>query len=146
MLKKAVQQGPSNSLYHSLGERPGCPLLRASNEHSFIVRVLRAKRAPGRSPPPAGGHFQHPARSLLDLMTKLLLRSPQAETNYTGRSRRLAIKPVAVGRVPLFEQAAEKSISAQQRFDGLHVWNKKRPLPQDAQQGRPASPQRTITL
>jgi hypothetical protein len=30
-------------------ERPGCPLLRASDEHSFIVRVLRARRAPGRS-------------------------------------------------------------------------------------------------
>jgi hypothetical protein len=27
----------------------GCPLLRASDEHSFIVRVLRARRAPGRS-------------------------------------------------------------------------------------------------
>ena len=27
----------------------GCPLLRASNEHSFTVRVLRARRAPGRS-------------------------------------------------------------------------------------------------
>ena len=30
----------------------GCPLLRASDEHSFIVRVLRARRAPGRSSPP----------------------------------------------------------------------------------------------
>ena len=27
----------------------GCPLLRASNEHCFTVRVLRARRAPGRS-------------------------------------------------------------------------------------------------
>ena len=27
----------------------GCPLLRASNEHSFTVRVLRARKAPGRS-------------------------------------------------------------------------------------------------
>jgi len=26
-----------------------CPLLRASNEHRFTVRVLRARRAPGRS-------------------------------------------------------------------------------------------------
>src|SRR4029077_18252645 len=30
---------------------PGCPLLRASDEHSFIVRVLRARRARGRSFP-----------------------------------------------------------------------------------------------
>jgi hypothetical protein len=29
-----------------------CPLLRASNEHIPIVRVLRARRAPGRSLPP----------------------------------------------------------------------------------------------
>ena len=27
----------------------GCPRLRASDEHRFIVRVLRARRAPGRS-------------------------------------------------------------------------------------------------
>ena len=31
------------------GSGQGCPQLRASNEHSFIVRVLRAMRAPGRS-------------------------------------------------------------------------------------------------
>ena len=31
------------------GSGRGCPLLRASNEHSFTVRVLRARRAPGRS-------------------------------------------------------------------------------------------------
>jgi hypothetical protein len=30
------------------GSGPGCPLLRASNEHILIVRVLRARRAPGR--------------------------------------------------------------------------------------------------
>ena len=30
-------------------EWPGCPLLRASDEYCFIVRVLRARRAPGRS-------------------------------------------------------------------------------------------------
>jgi len=28
--------------------------------------------------------------------------------NYTGANQRFAIKPVAVGRVPLFEQAEEK--------------------------------------
>src|ERR1051325_2261000 len=33
----------------SLGEWPGCPL-RASNEHFLNVRVLRARRAPDRSP------------------------------------------------------------------------------------------------
>ena len=33
------------------GEQPDCPSLRASDEHRFIVRVLRARRAPGRSLP-----------------------------------------------------------------------------------------------
>jgi hypothetical protein len=33
----------------SKGSGQGCPLLRASNEHILIVRVLRARRAPGRS-------------------------------------------------------------------------------------------------
>ena len=33
------------------GSGQGCPLLRASNEHRFTVRVLRARRAPGRSLP-----------------------------------------------------------------------------------------------
>jgi len=33
------------------GSGQGCPLLRASNEHSFTVRALRARRAPGRSLP-----------------------------------------------------------------------------------------------
>src|SRR4026207_2593144 len=31
------------------GSGRGCPLLRASNEHSFTVRVLRTRRAPGHS-------------------------------------------------------------------------------------------------
>ena len=31
------------------GSGRGCPLLRALNEHILIVRVLRARRAPGRS-------------------------------------------------------------------------------------------------
>ena len=35
----------------SEGEWPGCPSLRASNEHSFTVHVLQARRAPGRSLP-----------------------------------------------------------------------------------------------
>ena len=46
------QQSPSNFLYTSLrGSGRGCPLLRASNEHRFTVRVLRARRAPGYSLP-----------------------------------------------------------------------------------------------
>ncbi len=53
-----INQSPSrivlrpNSFYLSLGERPGCPSLRASNEALLRARVLRARRAPGRSPPP----------------------------------------------------------------------------------------------
>ena len=31
-----------------MGSGQGCPLLRASDEHRFIVRILRARRAPGR--------------------------------------------------------------------------------------------------
>jgi len=44
---------PSSALFQTSTKRSGqgCPLLRASNEHSFIVRVLRARRAPGRSLP-----------------------------------------------------------------------------------------------
>jgi len=49
-----VERGPSYSLYLPLEEWPVFPLLRALNEHCFIVRVLRARRAPGRS-------FPHPA-------------------------------------------------------------------------------------
>ena len=44
-------RGPSNSLNLDLGSGQGCPLLRASNEHIPLVRVLRARRAPGRSFP-----------------------------------------------------------------------------------------------
>ena len=32
------------------GEQPDCPLLRASDEHRFIVRVLRAQRMVGLLP------------------------------------------------------------------------------------------------
>ena len=38
-----------------------------------------------------------------------------------------------------------KTISARQNFDGLHVWAKWRTLPQDAQKGCPARPQRVKT-
>ncbi len=62
MLKKTVQQGPPNFLYLFLEERARPPLLRASNGHILIVRVLRVKRAPGRSSLHAGGFFKNPER------------------------------------------------------------------------------------
>jgi len=40
---------PSTPYTSLKGSGRGCPLLRASNEHRFTVRVLRARRAPGRS-------------------------------------------------------------------------------------------------
>jgi hypothetical protein len=65
----------------------GCPLLHASNEHRFIVRVLRARRAPGHSLPillrpriaraqgthraiplPAGGLCQHSVHARLTII------------------------------------------------------------------------------
>jgi len=48
---RASNKGRSDSLYFLGGSGRGCPLLRASNEHILIVRVLRARRAPGRSLP-----------------------------------------------------------------------------------------------
>lgn len=52
MLKTAVQQGLTENflIFHiSLkGSGRGYPLLRVVNEHSYIVRVLRTRRAPGR--------------------------------------------------------------------------------------------------
>jgi len=54
------------------GSGPGCPLLRASNEHRFTVRVLRAKRAPGRSRPillsPRVARAQGTHRAILPLL------------------------------------------------------------------------------
>ncbi len=38
-----------NSFRFSKEEWPGCPLLRAWDEHILIVRVLRARRATGHS-------------------------------------------------------------------------------------------------
>ena len=56
MFRKTVQQARSENLptphTSHKGSGQGCPLLRASNEHILIVRVLRARRAPGRSPLP----------------------------------------------------------------------------------------------
>jgi hypothetical protein len=40
-----------------------------------------------------------------------------------------------------FQAGCGKTISAQQRFDGLHVWDNRRTRSQDAQKGRPARPQ-----
>ncbi len=56
MFKKTVQQARSENFstphtYHK-GSGRGCPLLRASSDHCFIVEALRARRAPGRSPLP----------------------------------------------------------------------------------------------
>jgi hypothetical protein len=58
MLKKFVQQGPSNSLYLSLGERLRLP---------FTARIERAQFHRARSASkegtwPTGGLFQHPAK------------------------------------------------------------------------------------
>jgi len=77
-------EGPQISPLRAQGEQPDCPSLRASDEHSSIVRVLRARRTvwllpllissetarcagTGDSPShpsPAGGLFQQPARTL----------------------------------------------------------------------------------
>jgi hypothetical protein len=48
-LRARVQQGVLRLLIFLGGSGRGYPLLRASNEHILIVRVLRARRAPGRS-------------------------------------------------------------------------------------------------
>ena len=48
---RRVNKGCSDLHRLFQGSGQGCPLLRASDEHSFIVRVLRARRAPGRSLP-----------------------------------------------------------------------------------------------
>ncbi len=55
----AVQQGRSENSRHEeslpisyaslRGSDRGCPRLRGSNEHIPLVRVLRARRAPGHS-------------------------------------------------------------------------------------------------
>src|SRR5437870_9099084 len=80
--RRAISPGEGLPIFPTSppGERPDCPSLRASDEHSFIVRVLRARRmvwllpscssetarcastgdSPGH-PSPAGGLFQHPA-------------------------------------------------------------------------------------
>ena len=66
------------SFYLPLRSGQGCPQLRASDEHSFIVRVLRARRAPGRSllpllDLPEVGCFQ---RLIRDHLVKRQLHTP----------------------------------------------------------------------
>jgi hypothetical protein len=70
-----VERGPYDSLYIPVEEWPGCPLLRASSDHCFIVGALRARRAPGRFLPHPSPlerctsieDHQAPSRSLLGL-------------------------------------------------------------------------------
>src|ERR1043165_2378778 len=50
-LTARIERPPFSPLYHGRGSGRGCPSLRAWNEHSFTVRVLRARRAPGYSLP-----------------------------------------------------------------------------------------------
>ena len=57
-----VQRAPSLSLpipvaVNSKGLWVGCPIVRASDEHCFIVRVLRAQGLPPAAPPSYTGHF-----------------------------------------------------------------------------------------
>ena len=49
--RRAISPGEGLPIFFTSlqGSGQGCPLLRASNEHRFIVRVLRARRAPGCS-------------------------------------------------------------------------------------------------
>jgi hypothetical protein len=85
--RRFAQRGPSSSATRatSLGSGQGCPLLRASNEHSFTVRVLRARRAPGRSlfillRPRVARARDRPSRPFLNLlenMPHLILFRPQ---------------------------------------------------------------------
>ena len=73
------------------GSGRGCPLLRASNEHIPIVRVLRARRAPGHSlfipfflvlsPSQQGGLFGLPLRA----SNEGLLRPRVARAQETNR-------------------------------------------------------------
>jgi len=59
MLKRAIPQGPSNSLYLFLGEWSRLPFTaRIERAYSYRARSARKK---GTWPlPPAGGLFQHP--------------------------------------------------------------------------------------
>ena len=51
LLLRASNEGLPIPFTSLKGSGQGCPLLRASNEHILIVRVLRARGAPGRSLP-----------------------------------------------------------------------------------------------
>ena len=67
-----------------LGSGQGCPRLRASNEHIPIVRVLRARRAPGRYPIPSSAEliprialFDRPEHRLFEFLQRHVLRIAQ---------------------------------------------------------------------
>jgi len=70
MFKRPVQQVRSENLptphTSHKGSGRGCPLLRASNEHILIVRVLRARRAPRRSPLPFSTSSLSATRHVVD--------------------------------------------------------------------------------
>ena len=82
-------RGPSNSLNFYLGSGQGCPLLRASNEHSFTVRVLRARRAPGHSLPILLRPRVARAQKIIRLHPLPALRARRAP----GRSRLILLRP-----------------------------------------------------
>ena len=48
---RASNEALPNSLFFISWEWPGCPSLRASDEHCLIVRVLRARRTDWLFPP-----------------------------------------------------------------------------------------------
>ena len=75
----------------SKGSGQGCPLLRASDEHIPIVRVLRVRRAPGRSYP----SFQACSLSLqesglIDLPLRVSRNPDARRARQAGQARRVA--------------------------------------------------------
>jgi hypothetical protein len=88
------------------GSGQGCPLLRASNEHFLKVRVLRARRAPGRSPP---SHSSEAARcaSTKGRPSATLLSA------WEGGGRRLRSSPI------LLRHSPSSSASDPFLFDGM---------------------------
>ena len=69
---------PPSSLIISSGMELIDLSLRASNEHSFIVRVLRARRAPGRSLlTPSRGRALREHRRIATIYSKLARLFPK---------------------------------------------------------------------
>jgi hypothetical protein len=100
-------EGLPISLTLCSGEQPDCPSLRASNEHRFIVRVLRAQRMVWLLPfrpseaarcastgivPATPPLFQHPARNAAHL--SMWMRASQGEAEDTRRLR--GVEPCAI--------------------------------------------------